>query len=160
MNTCHFSPDRKYRYTLSHVIDGQITQECVFIGLNPSTADEQQEDPTIRRCIGFAQYWGYNTVTMMNIFAYRSTNPKKLYSPLIDPIGSENDAYLITFCQRADIVIAAWGNHGELHGRGTAVKRLFKDYGIPLHHLGFTKLGHPRHPLYLKADLKPSVWPL
>lgn len=155
MNTCHFSEDRKYRYTLTRSINGKFGKACVFIGLNPSTADESQDDPTIRRCIGYARDWGYEMFTMLNLFAYRSTNPRKLSRSYIEPIGEENDSYILRVCKRADLIIVAWGNYGVLYQRGDKVMAHLKENAIAVHRLGLTHARQPNHPLYLRKDLIP-----
>lgn len=142
--TARFSPCRTWRYELwrrwGHA------PVAAFIGLNPSTADETQDDPTIRRCIGFAKRWGYGGLVMLNLFAYRSTDPRGL-KVAADPVGPENDETLLRVTAEAGCVIAAWGAHGALFGRDAAVRRLLAH--LTLDHLGLTKAGHPRHPLYL-----------
>ncbi|MEP0894347.1 DUF1643 domain-containing protein [Leptolyngbya boryana FACHB-1624] len=86
----------------------------MFVGLNPSTADETHDDPTIRRCTKFAKDWGYSGLCMTNLFAYRATDPKEMIAS-VDSIGLENDQYLLEYAARAGIVVAAWGNHGTHH---------------------------------------------
>ena len=147
-----FSPDRLYRYGLYRIWD--ITKSpAMFIGLNPSTADERLNDPTVRRCVRFAKDLGYGGLIMTNAFAFRATSPKALRS-INDPVGPDSDAWLQRLSQRAGIVIAAWGNHGALNGRGQHIRQLLQS----LHHFGLTGGGEPRHPLYLPADLKPQRW--
>jgi len=157
-SVCKFSPDRKYRYTLWRDIRWHDPVDepkiLVFIGLNPSTADESQDDPTIRRCKGFARDWGFDKLLMLNIFAFRSTDPKQLYREQ-DPVGRHNDEEIARSIKLATQVIAAWGVHGVLHHRGEAVRR---QHSSRLWHLGLTKAGHPKHPLYLRADTKPMLW--
>lgn len=158
MNICNFSEDRKYRYTLTKKFVSVPRSICVFIGLNPSTADENQDDPTIRRCIGYASHWGYEALTMLNIFAYRSTDPKVLYQKSFDPIGSDNDQHIVVAAQGANLVICAWGAHGELNGRGFQVKSLLQSLSINLHFLRQNTDGQPTHPLYLPRTLEPVEW--
>ena len=147
-----FSPNRLYRYGLYRI--GDTTKSpAMFIGLNPSTADERSNDPTVRRCVRFAKDLGYGGLIMTNAFAFRATSPKALRS-INDPVGPDNDAWLQRLSQRAGIVIAAWGNHGALHGRGQHIRQLLQN----LHHFGLTGSGEPKHPLYLPADLKPQLW--
>ncbi len=143
-----FSPDRIYRYSLWRLWrPGRIV---AFVGLNPSTADEKKNDPTVTRCINYAKNWGYAGMVMLNIFALRSTDPKALYNAG-DPVGPENDNTLKEVSSNAALTIAAWGSHGTLLGRHkTAMELLANPYC-----LARTKAGLPRHPLYLKADLKP-----
>jgi len=125
--------------------------------LNPSTADAFQLDPTNRRCVGFAQAWGYGSMVTTNIFAFRSTNPAGLRTTK-DPVGPENDEAIVNGAKNADLVIAAWGTHGELQDRGNAVRGLLAGAGIELHVLRLTKAGHPGHPLYVSGDTVPTHW--
>ena len=128
-----------------------------FLMLNPSTADAFQLDPTNRRCVGFAQAWGYGSIVTTNIFAFRSTNPAGLRTAK-DPVGPDNDETILTAAKNADLVIAAWGTHGELQGRGEVVRAMLCEAGVELHALKLTKAGHPGHPLYVAADTKPFCW--
>lgn len=145
------SPCRTYRYALWRRWDSG--PYAMFIGLNPSTADETQDDPTIRRCVGFAKAWGYSALCMTNLFAWRATNPADMKSAA-EPIGWENDQVLQRLASDAGIVIAAWGAHGVFKQRDEVVKRALPS----LHYLRLTKGGHPGHPLYLPADLQPRAW--
>jgi len=143
-----FSPDRKYRYALWRIWD-ERKPICMFIGLNPSTADENFDDPTIKRCKSYSGGWGYGGLCMANLFAYRSSNPRDLCS-YREPIGSENDTWLTYLAAYSGIVVASWGNWGELLKRSEAVRKL-----IPgLYCLGTTKRGQPKHPLYLPGEAK------
>lgn len=147
-----FSPCRKYRYTLwREWIGGE--GYAMFVGLNPSTADETQDDPTIRRCIGFAKQWGYSALCMTNLFAWRSTDPNQMLAA-DEPIGEDNDHHLAHCAAGAGVVVAAWGTLGSFMGRYRDVRALLPD----LHYLRLTKGGHPGHPLYLPAKLKPIKW--
>jgi hypothetical protein len=125
--------------------------------LNPSTADAFQLDPTNRRCVGFAQAWGYGSMVTTNIFAFRSTNPAGLRTTK-DPVGPENDEAIVNAAKNADLVIAAWGTHGELQDRGNVVGDMLTEVGIELHVLRLTKAGHPGHPLYVAGDTLPTPW--
>jgi len=145
-----FSPCRKYRYTLYRSWDSNLGY-AMFIGLNPSTADETLDDPTVRRCINFARAWGYGGLCMMNLFAYRTKDPKHMKAAH-KPIGVDNDKWLISESMRAGVIIAAWGNHGSYLGRDEEVRVMLHD----LHYLALTKSGKPKHPLYLKKDLMPK----
>ena len=144
-----FSGCRRYRYALwRRWGDGPY---AMFIGLNPSTADETTDDPTIRRCIRFARDWGFDALCMANLFAIRATDPKVMMAS-DEPVGPDNDVWLRRLSADAGIVIAAWGAYGSHQGRDLIVLGMLPE----LHHLGLTKLGRPRHPLYLRADSKPA----
>ncbi len=146
------SNDRKYRYSLFRDWEG-AEGYVMFIGLNPSTADETKDDPTIRRCIGFAREWGYGALCMVNLFAFRATNPADM-KEAFDPIGKENDSTLLELADGAEIVVAAWGIKGSWLNRDKEVQSL-----IPyMFHLGLTKEGYPKHPLYLPKITRPIKW--
>lgn len=148
-----FSPDRVYRYKLWRIWD--LHKHLVaFCMLNPSTADEETEDPTIRRCISFARRWGGGGVVILNAFAFRATDPADLMKAA-DPVGPANDRYLAAACGWSRTIVAAWGVHGEHRGRAAVVRALL---GADLYHLGLTKDGHPKHPLYLPGATKPELW--
>lgn len=129
--------------------------KCVaFVMLNPSTADDMNDDPTIRRCMGFAKAWGYTKLIVVNTNPMRSTNPKHTPEPTEFDLR-ENDEALMRAAFWAELVVCAWGGHvwPELE------ERVFDVYTeTPLHHLGLTKAGKPRHPLYLRGDLQPISW--
>lgn len=146
-----FSQDRLHRYTLWRDIDMLGDRGfCAFVCLNPSTADEQQDDPTVRRCIDFSKRWGFRAFVMLNIFAYRATDPSVMKAAA-DPIGAANDFHLKAVARRADLVVAAWGNHGDFMGRGKQVFSMIPN----LYALKVTKTGNPQHPLYLPKASKP-----
>lgn len=146
-----FSPCRRYRYSLGRTWDFDL-KPVLFVGLNPSTADETEDDPTIRRCIRFACDWGYGGVLMGNLFAFRATDPKEMKLAL-DPVGERNDHWLQHMAGMAGLVVAAWGAHGDHRGRAQAVvdSGALGSFTV----LGLTKDGHPRHPLYMRADCCP-----
>ena len=131
--------------------------------LNPSTADEEKNDPTIRRCISFARGWGYRYLVILNIFALRSTDPSVLKDS-DDPIGILNDYYIALTVDKCDRVVLAWGAHGELYGRGSQVADLISEnkqtYYLDCSHSpnGLTKGGQPMHPLYLAKDTPLAVF--
>ena len=150
-----FDPSGQYRYWLRRTWD-PARAAVNFLMLNPSTADQYQDDPTVARCRRYAERWGFGTLIVTNIFAYRSTDPHALYT-LDDPVGPENDRYLLQAAAAAALRIAAWGTHGALHHRHTAVLTLLAAY--PLAALGTTQHGFPRHPLYLRADARPRPYP-
>ena len=143
-----FSDCRKYRYGLSRTWNGK-KKTILFIGLNPSTANEKIDDPTIRRCINYAQNWGYGSLLMVNLFAYRATIPSELKN-VKNPIGNDNDLHIIELLKKADIAVAAWGNEGTLLNRDKEVKKILPN----LMCLKINKSGQPSHPLYQKNDLK------
>lgn len=149
--SAYFSPDRIYRYSLtreSAPLTGQGM--VVFIGLNPSTADETQDDPTIRRCIDFARRWGFARLKMLNLFAFRSTDPRGLLNA-DDPVGPENDCVIAKVIGGSELVVCAWGSFPS-DGR---VARVLELVAAP-HALGLTKNGSPRHPLYVRGDTAPQ----
>jgi hypothetical protein len=126
--------------------------------LNPSTADEKTNDPTIRRCIDFARRWWLGTLVVVNLFALRATNPRDLYEA-DNPIGGmENDAAIFDAADGADKLIAAWGNHGALRNQGTWALSLMEGLRAPVEHFGLTKRGQPRHPLYVKRSTVLQLW--
>lgn len=145
-----FDPDRERRYVLGRRwADGRSA--AVFVMLNPSTADARADDPTIRRCIGFAKREHCGSLVVVNLFTLRSPNPKMLYRHP-DPVGVGADDILLRHCCLKDrVVIAAWGSHGGLLDRGTSVRTLLARHGVQVHCFGLTALGQPRHPLYLPA---------
>lgn len=149
-----------FRYRLEREWPGERERRCLFIMLNPSTADAEKDDPTIRRCIGFAKREGCTSLAVVNLFAYRSTDPVWVWGAP-DPIGPDNDCYTHSELLRADLVIAAWGAHGT---PGAALERArhIRQYvgAKPVFCLGKTNVGAPRHPLYIRKDqpLEPFGW--
>ena len=150
--TAILSADRLYRYALWRTW-GLSKGFAMFVGLNPSTADETEDDPTIRRCIAFARDWGYGGLCMTNLFAFRATQPVDMKNAQ-DPVGPENDDWLRKYSAKAGVVVAAWGVHGVFKNRDVVVKELLQN----LHYLQLTKEGHPGHPLYLPKTLQPVPW--
>ena len=144
-----FSDCRKFRYALWRMWDGNKPL-VMIIGLNPSTADEKVNDPTITRCISFARSWGYGGVCVTNLFGFRATSPTRLKAHH-DPIGKENDAWVHEMAKEATIKVAAWGNHGKFLNRSLEILPSLDQ----LHCIKMNKSGEPAHPLYLKAELKP-----
>jgi len=143
------SDDRKYRYVLSRIWD-ETKPYVMIVGLNPSTADETENDPTINKCIEFSKSWGYGGVYMLNLFAFRATLPIDMKNAE-DPVGIENDNYIKEYSKLCDKVICAWGNDGSYKNRSkTVLSNLNNAYYIKLN-----KSGEPAHPLYLKGDLTP-----
>lgn len=156
-NRCVFSPDRVFRYTLLHTwrMADEVPHYACWIALNPSTADENQLDPTLRRIRGYSRDWGYNGFMMLNAFAFRATDPRGMESA-VDPVGPENDRYLLSETAKADHVVCAWGTHAAFGNRQAALLKLLA--GRPLCYLRLTASGFPSHPLYLPAALKPVAW--
>lgn len=156
-----FSKCRIWRYSLWRELDLALLSldwpVVNFICLNPSTADENTEDPTVRRCIRWARSWNAKMVVVTNLFAYRATNPKDMLQAS-DPVGPRNDHYILKIAPVSHLVIAAWGVHGEHLDRGRQVAKMLRDAGVVLHCMGTTKGGHPRHPLYLRNDVRPVVF--
>ena len=140
---------RKYRFALWRIWN-ESKPYAMIIGLNPSTADEKEDDPTITRCIGLARSWGYGGLCMANLFAFRATEPADMFAAN-DPIGPGNDEWLIKLADAAGVVVAAWGNDGAYLGRSNEVTLLISD----LHCLKINMTGEPAHPLYLKGSLRP-----
>jgi hypothetical protein len=145
-----FSPDLAYRYALWRCWDIRGSR-VTFVMLNPSTADAFTVDPTVRRCLGFAKMAGAGSMTVVNLYALRSTDPKVLYTHP-DSIGHLNNEFIRDAALQSDVTIAGWGAHGAFMGRGPTVRRFLTELGVRLRCLRITKGGHPGHPLYLPAD--------
>lgn len=150
MGTAVFSDDRVYRYRLTRTLDTAPGPRCLFIMLNPSTADAFVLDPTVRRCINFARREGCSTLEVVNLFALRSTDPRALYEH-DDPVGPDNLIQILEATERADIVVAAWGHHAAKMAQTVSNPEAWLDE-IPMVCLGKTKAGAPRHPLYVHSD--------
>ena len=127
----------------------------MFMGLNPSTADETVNDKTIVREINFAKAWGCNALAKWNLFAFRATQPETMKAAA-DPVGPDNDKYLLEMARGARVIVAAWGNHGAFRNRDKGALRVLS--GFDVHCLKITKSGHPSHTLYLKSGLTPQLW--
>lgn len=151
--TAVFSPCQQYRYWLTRTWDEGPT--VGFVGLNPSTATATEDDPTIRRCIQFAKSWGYGGLVMVNLFAFRATQPPDMLAAT-DPIGPLNTEYLLQAQTETKLLVAAWGaqTHDIAQRQASQVRSLLPS----LHYLHLTQKGHPGHPLYLPPDLKPIPW--
>lgn len=166
-----FSDDMTMRYRLARSLtgrplsvnmDGIVTarRRVTFGLLNPSVADAFRSDPTVTRCRGFALELGADVYEVANASALRSTDPKALYARPRGERGDDAvaDEQILLACTGAYRVIAGWGVHGALDSRGLAVRELLEAQGIALYHLGLTKAGHPKHPLYLRGDTEPQKW--
>lgn len=154
-----FDDSLTYRYALWRVWNETIPALNV-IGLNPSTATATEDDPTIRRCVGYAKAWGYGGLVMTNLFAYRSTDPNNIPQNVPDGmtwgVGLDNDRHLVEQAKAAGLVVLAWGAHRAVGNRAVVVCQLLR--GVPLHCLRLTKNGYPAHPLYLPKTLKPVLY--
>lgn len=148
------SVDGRYRYTLTREWDDSLSK-LVFVMLNPSTADAELDDPTIRRCIGFAKREGFGGLRVVNLYAYRATDPREL-KRCIDPVGPDNDMYLTMVFADAPVVVAAWGVNADSY-RVRQVRKMLGD--TPILCLGATKAGHPQHPLYIAGNAPLRIWP-
>lgn len=148
-----FSRCGTYRYVLWRRWD-PTRPASMIIGLNPSTADARNNDPTIRRCIRFARDWGSGGLIMTNLFAFRATDPSDL-KKAEDPVGPRNDFWVRSISATCPVLVAAWGNDGAWQGRST---QLCQRLGHRLQILRLNKSGEPAHPLYLPAGLRPRPW--
>lgn len=150
-----FSDCRTYRYALwRHWSDNP---RVAFIGLNPSTADETEDDPTIRRCIRFAKDWGYGSLVMLNAYAFRATDPIEMKRALqlgVDVLGKGNRAAISRHAFHCEMIVAAWGAHCSAY-RDDQIKQ---DLMREIHCLGVVKNGRPKHPLYIAAATKPQLY--
>ena len=153
-----FDPSRRYRYTLWRRFDEyEMLDMVAFVGLNPSTADETANDPTVMRCINYAKSWGFKGYVMLNAFAWRDTLPQNMRAQP-DPVGPSNDEAILWVASRVGMVVCAWGNHGSFRGRSRGLTDMLLENGIDLHSLGENNSGEPKHPLYLRSDLAPKLW--
>ena len=150
-----FSSFDIHRYVLFRIWDPSLPSLNV-IGLNPSTADADFDDPTIRRCVDFARRWGHGGLVMTNIFSYRATDPEVMKGRG-SPSGDYNDLMLIGCTQVADRVLAAWGTHGAYRDRGSVVTDTLRN-SVDLYCLGQTRGGFPKHPLYIKRSTIPEIY--
>lgn len=157
-----FSPDKNaydgkgiYRYTLNRDIQRELDlggikfnrQLVQFIGVNPSKATETKNDPTVSRCMEWSRRWGFQNMVMTNLFAYRATDPDDMKA-FPEPVGPDNDHWLNAVAEQAELIICAWGNHGEHLGRGAIVTvKLLRKHHAKMYCLGFTESGEPKHPL-------------
>lgn len=146
-----FSPCRRYRYVLWREWTAENPAYVLIVGLNPSVADETDDDPTIRRCVNYAKEWNYGALCMVNLFAFKATKPAVMKAEQ-NRIGPDNDRWISKVAKRAGVIVAAWGIHGAHLNRDEAIKQLLVG---KLTCLRKTKRGHPSHPLYLKKTLTP-----
>jgi len=153
-STAWYSPCGAYRYGLRRIWEAR-GPEVLYIMLNPSTATEQANDPTIERCQRRARALGFGAMRIANLFAYRATRPEDLRRAS-DPEGPENAALLGAWSGAVAMTLAAWGVHGAIQEAGPRAAVLLEG---DVRHLGLTKAGHPRHPLYVPYSVKPALWP-
>jgi len=144
-----FDVSGKYRYSLWRSWS-TYHPRIVFILLNPSTADEQKNDPTIRRCMGFAREWNFGSLEVVNLFAYRATDYRELFKAS-NPVGAENNYFLTQAVARCSTVVLGWGNRGNFLDKDRQVMSLLA-WRNDLYCLGITRDGQPRHPLHMKGD--------
>jgi hypothetical protein len=151
-----FSPDGHYRYRLERDFErpGPVH---VWGMLNPSTADADRNDPTVSRCTRYSYTWGASRLVVVNLYGYRATDPRAL-ARAADPIGPANDQHIAAAVAEAELVICAWGAHGKRRGQVVGLSLVAAGMRDKLHALALTKTGAPRHPLYLRADLRPRLW--
>lgn len=155
-----WSPCRRYRYTLRRPdLQGMFDPgfaAVAFLLLNPSTATETEDDPTIRRCIGFARRWGFAELVILNVYALRSTDPAGLWE-VDDPVGPENDAAIAEVAARVERIVCGWGKHA----RPERVRRVAELVaGRDTYALAVNKDSSPKHPLYIPADREPMRYVL
>lgn len=157
LSVATYSDCERYRYALTRTWDAK-GKKVAFVMLNPSTATEVQNDPTVERCERRARALGFGAFRVCNIFAWRDTDPRKMRAAE-EPVGKANDQAIINACDWADTVVAAWGTHGEHLARGPKVEKIMRSTGKTLTHLGLSKAGHPKHPLYISYQTQPEIWP-
>ncbi len=154
-STATYSDCERYRYRLRRQWSGG--PRLLYILLNPSKATELANDPTIERCERRARALGFGAFEVANIFAWRDTDPAAMKAAA-DPSGPNNDAILRRAAGAADVILCGWGTHGVYLGRGPAVEAALRRQTKPLHVLGLTRDGHPRHPLYVGYATQPKIW--
>lgn len=151
-----YSDCERYRYELTRVWQ-PLGRKVLFVMLNPSTATEMQNDPTVERCERRARALGFGAFRVTNIFAFRATHPKVMRAA-VDPVGPDNDAAIAAGAAWADQTICAWGGHGAHLSRGPTVTQALRATAKPLFHLGLTQAGEPKHPLYIGYAVQPVIW--
>ena len=150
-----YSDCETYRYALTR--EWAAGLRLLWVMLNPSTASEVANDPTVERCERRARALGFGGFRVVNLFALRATDPRALRA-VVDPVGPENNAALSDGVAWADAILCGWGGHGALHGRDRIVTAQLRNAGKPLWHLGLTQAGQPKHPLYIGYAVQPSLW--
>lgn len=161
LGTATFSDCSKYRYTLDRPLESYTDAigRVSFLMLNPSTASADKNDPTVAKCCRYALAAGATELTVINIFAYRSTDPEALKTAE-DPIGQGNDQYILDVVSQSTMTICAWGKHGDILNRGRALTKMLLDNGLGerLYYLHLNGDGSPGHPLYLPLANVPQKW--
>ena len=164
MGKAVFSEDRRYRYFLERELNPILGnadggQTCTFLMLNPSTADETANDPTVARCIGYAKRWDCSRLIVVNLSPLRATDPKRMIAagPEPDDVWQRNLGAIRDAAAVSDWFMAAYGNHGIAENRAERVLADLQARHTSVYVLGLTKQGHPRHPLYCNADLRPLL---
>lgn len=151
-STAIYSDCKKYRYTLERQFCKKTPTMMNFIMLNPSTATEAFNDPTVARCETMTLRHGYGNMVVTNIFAFRATDPKVMRAMDDGAVGTENDKHILEVSKRSNFVVCAWGNHGDFLGRGHYIMDMLVKNGIRPHCIRMSKTGQPVHPLYQKLD--------
>lgn len=152
-----FSRCGRYRYSLTRRWS-EAGGTVAFVLLNPSTANARRDDPTIRRCMGMARSWGYGGIEVVNLYAWRATRPRDLRRAAA-PETAHNVRVVLRAARRADLVVVAWGNHGAWRAAGATMLGRLRRARLALACPGWTRLGHPRHVLYLRRDVLPQSIP-
>lgn len=151
-----YSDCERYRYSLT-VTWNPEGRRLTYVMLNPSKATELANDPTIERCERRARRLGYGAFRVVNLFALRETSPARLKAAR-EPEGPGNLEHIVEATRWSDEIMAAWGVHGAHRSQAEKVLPALRDSGTPLLHLGLTKHGHPRHPLYISYEILPEYW--
>lgn len=150
------SPCEQYRYMLERIW-GRDHRLVTWVMLNPSTADAANDDQTIRKCRKFTQTWGYDGLRVVNLYAWRATDPRELWKAAY-PVGPDNFYHIAMWAKSAALVVCAWGKTGPDELRSVEVKNQLKAIGCKPHYLRLNKDGNPGHPLYLPGELTPQEW--
>lgn len=148
--SAQFDRTGRYRFSLHRFWSGEL-EAATMVMLNPSTADHLRNDPTISRCIQLSRSWGFGSVNIVNLFAYRTSSPAHLRS-IRRPVGKANDSHILEQCNNAGKIIVAWGNHGSFLERDKEVLELLSPFDLWC--IGQTKSGQPKHPLYAPGDVR------
>ena len=143
----------RYRYNLWRRLSGD-PRRVLWILINPSVADAVDDDPTLRRLVGYSREWGFGRLEVVNLYAGIETKPVDLWK-MADPVGPENDRRIVDAASAADLVVCGWGANAKANRIADVVGLL---RGVRLHALRTTQAGQPWHPLYLRADLVPAPW--